>query len=195
MRANYDCLPISKCIVSSSGFASLTIHWKDILFPFNAQHDCIRSACRVTDTEFVYQERRKTTISKFVIVHDSDPVYVINMHSLHNPHLLRQALPRSHSKPTSYCLSHDAERLKIAAELRILGPQKRAETRDKAKATRARNKAKKIAAGTRATAAGISPEQTGERDVSQAGHNNLGPGPAARDHWLSWNIRVGKEGE
>jgi hypothetical protein len=129
----------------------------------------------VSDTEFVYQERKKTTISKSVIVHDSNPVYVINMHSLHNPHFLRQALPRSHSKPIPYCLSHDAERLKIAAELRILGPQKRAETQEKAKATRARNKAKRSAAATRAaTAAGTSPEQTGGGGVPQAGNSNSG---------------------
>jgi hypothetical protein len=46
-----------------------------------------------------------------------------------------------------YCNDHNAQRLKLAAHLRVVGPQKRADTREKAQATRARNKAKKSTTG------------------------------------------------
>jgi hypothetical protein len=49
-----------------------------------------------------------------------------------------------------YSNDHNAQRLKLAAHLRVVGPQKRADTREKAQATCARNKAKKSTTGSTA---------------------------------------------
>jgi hypothetical protein len=44
-----------------------------------------------------------------------------------------------------YCTDHTAERVRIAAGLKVTGPKKRAEAQARAKLTRERNKAKKAA--------------------------------------------------
>jgi hypothetical protein len=84
-----------------------------------------------------------TSIRIPAVVHGSVDRYVINMHALHNPHLLRHTLPRDLTKPVPYSEDNGKFRRGIASQLRVIGPQKRADTREKAKATRAKNAQKK----------------------------------------------------
>lgn len=86
------------------------------------------------------QGRDLTTRMRSSISHKEDGRYIINLHALHNAHILRETLPRhlvalTHSHPNRREL-HDT----MAAKLRISGPAKRAETAAKAQATRAKRK-------------------------------------------------------
>ncbi|KAJ3743058.1 hypothetical protein DFH05DRAFT_1401010 [Lentinula detonsa] len=69
---------------------------KEILFDFNAQHDCASGECKIDNsTEFVIQEHIKTAKNKKTVYHSDDIRYLMNMHALHNAHLVREVLPRS----------------------------------------------------------------------------------------------------
>ncbi|KAH6868945.1 hypothetical protein BKA70DRAFT_1491597 [Coprinopsis sp. MPI-PUGE-AT-0042] len=113
-----------------------------ILYAFNAQHDCVAAKCEVTQSgpEFVRQERMVTAIAKPAVVHAPEGCYILNMHALHNAHLIRKTLPRHLVQPIPYFSDSASHRKDAAARLRVIGPQKRANTRKKAQETRARNK-------------------------------------------------------
>lgn len=68
------------------------------------------------------------------------------MHALHNAQLLRETLPRSLTEPQPYLVDRKAKHYELAANLRVTGPLKRAETAAKAKATREKNKKLKASA-------------------------------------------------
>ena len=66
----------------------------------NVQHDCERGACSREPLVAQVQERQRTSRPIESIRHSSDGRYVINMHVLHNPHLLRKLFDReSYSIP------------------------------------------------------------------------------------------------
>ncbi|KAI0072764.1 hypothetical protein K474DRAFT_1604488 [Panus rudis PR-1116 ss-1] len=117
----------------------------DLMFIFNAQHDCKSAACTVDGMGQVRQERILTSRVCATVKHGPLEQYFINMHGLHNAQLIRSTLPRSLTKPTHIWQDRLAEHRKYAAQLRVTGPQKRAQTAAKAKETRARNKAAKEA--------------------------------------------------
>ncbi|KAJ8503094.1 hypothetical protein ONZ45_g11160 [Pleurotus djamor] len=118
-------------------------------FKFNAQHDCQHHGCSVVEgAHFVSQERLPTSIPLQTVKHTNEDSYLINMHALHNSHLLRAALPRSLTEPIPLVLNRDELHLQQAAKLQVSGPAKRAEAREKAKATREQNKKKKLGATT-----------------------------------------------
>ncbi|TFK22439.1 hypothetical protein FA15DRAFT_657497 [Coprinopsis marcescibilis] len=91
-------------------------------------------------SEFVLQERIGTNIPKPVVQHSDLPIFVINMHSLHNAHLVRKVLPRGLVAPVPCCQDRVASRKAAAVRACMLGPKKRADTQKKAKETRARKK-------------------------------------------------------
>ncbi|KAH9833182.1 uncharacterized protein C8Q71DRAFT_684139, partial [Rhodofomes roseus] len=79
----------------------------DVLFAFNAQHDCYACKCSLaTGTAPVQQERRETAQTRQVIKHVGDGPdadrYILNIHALHNAALIRQTLPRSLTAPKPY---------------------------------------------------------------------------------------------
>ncbi|KAG6818880.1 hypothetical protein H0H93_000679 [Arthromyces matolae] len=118
----------------------------NVLFSFNAQHNCVTSGCSVvTGGASFRQERISTDIQKDFIAHANDEHYLINMHALHNAHLIRDVLPRSLSAPRPYVPDSRASRNELSVRLSISGPEKRAETQRKAQETRAKNKASKAA--------------------------------------------------
>lgn len=86
------------------------------------------------------QERLDSPRVEDAIVHSEDTQYILNMHALHNADLIRETLPRHLTAPVPYFHDRRAKHDGFAAELRISGPAKRAETMAKAKATRERNK-------------------------------------------------------
>ncbi|EAU92084.2 hypothetical protein CC1G_09605 [Coprinopsis cinerea okayama7 len=114
----------------------------NVLFAFNAQHDCVSAGCSITEQgpKNVMQERISTSIPKPAIVHAQKPRYFLNTHSLHNLHLIRKTLPRELLQPTPFSIDSEAHRKSAAAKLRIIGPEKRAETQRKAQATREKNR-------------------------------------------------------
>ncbi|KAJ7444523.1 hypothetical protein B0H11DRAFT_1746826 [Mycena galericulata] len=117
----------------------LLIHSQEIMFSFNGQHDCVTCKCR-TDTVPVRQERIVTDRTELQIIHSGEQRYILNMHGLHNAHLIREVLPRLLTAPVPYLEDRVASHHRFAAQLRQTGPAKRAETQAKTKATRAKNK-------------------------------------------------------
>ncbi|EPQ52923.1 hypothetical protein GLOTRDRAFT_46299 [Gloeophyllum trabeum ATCC 11539] len=114
---------------------------KDLLFLFNAQHDCAAGNCSPTALRPVQQERCPTSLQERCIVHLDDDQFILNMHAIHNAALVREVLPRQLTAPRHYLQPNRSARLaEIARGLQISGPAKRAESAAKAAATRARNK-------------------------------------------------------
>ncbi|KAJ6626090.1 hypothetical protein B0H10DRAFT_2174002 [Mycena sp. CBHHK59/15] len=118
-----------------------------ILFFFNAQHDCYGSKCRaISGLEHVIQERNLTSRTQTAVQHENTQVYFINMHALHNAHLLRDTLPRNLTAPIPCFPDRDTKRDEFAALLRVSGPAKRAATAKKSRETREKKKQAKAAA-------------------------------------------------
>lgn len=113
----------------------------DILFIFNAQHDCVHAGCSiVTGSAHIYQERIETAILKNTLVHKDDNRYIINPHALHNAHMIREILPRSLVAPVPYLENRQKKHNELAAQLRLSNPAKRAISQAKGKETKQRNK-------------------------------------------------------
>ncbi len=75
---------------------------QDVLFKFNAQHDCLYAGCEATGKKPQVQERLETSIMDSYIQHRHHQLtdrFIINMHAFHNAHLLRTSLPRSVTAP------------------------------------------------------------------------------------------------
>lgn len=133
---------------ASQGPRLAIVTTSDVLFIFNAQHNCSRSGCSATGQVNVRQERSTTEILEKAIVHLDDNHFILNMHALHNAALTREALPRSLTEPRPYIRDRQAKLDEIAQGLRISGPVKRAQAAAKAAETRARNKKMKEARNT-----------------------------------------------
>ncbi|KAI8995712.1 hypothetical protein BD414DRAFT_513439 [Trametes punicea] len=112
----------------------------DIIFSFNAQHDCRKAQCKDHVDVAIVQERRHTGVMRKALVHKPEQRYLINMHALHNAARIRDILPRELTRPIPYVADRIAKHQEIAAALRIAGPLKQAQAKAKAAETRARNK-------------------------------------------------------
>jgi hypothetical protein len=102
-----------------------------INFIFNAQHDCREAKCEATGKRLQVQERVQSDITESFIEHKSLARFIINMTSLHNPHLLREALPQSLTAPVPLFENRKAKHCQIAATLRISQDSKRLEAAKK----------------------------------------------------------------
>ncbi|KAF7776568.1 hypothetical protein Agabi119p4_4961 [Agaricus bisporus var. burnettii] len=109
-----------------------------LVFLFNAQHDCYTAKCSLslTSGQFVTQERIKTSTQKTIVRHASMERYLINMHALHNAHLLREALPRSLTQPIPIHQNREEAHKKQSIGLSVSGQAKRDATKVKAAQTR-----------------------------------------------------------
>ncbi|KAJ3559426.1 hypothetical protein NM688_g352 [Phlebia brevispora] len=116
-----------------------TIAPENILFIFNAQHDCAVAECGLVDIPLV-QERHNTRRTRRVIKHEPQQRFLVNTHSTHNAALLRETLPPELTKPEPLFEDRAAKHHEIATELQLTGPAKRAEARQRAAETRKRNK-------------------------------------------------------
>ncbi|KAF7308303.1 hypothetical protein HMN09_00678300 [Mycena chlorophos] len=65
----------------------------DLKFNFNVQHDCRAAKCTASGTRTVMQERVESQKTENFIEHRPVKRYILNMHSFHNPHLIRATLP------------------------------------------------------------------------------------------------------
>jgi hypothetical protein len=95
----------------------------------------------------VIQERGVTTRKQTAVQHTNSDIYFINMHALHNAHLLRDTLPRGLTAPIPYFADREAKHKEFAAVLRISGPAKRAATAKKSRETREKKKLAKAREG------------------------------------------------
>jgi hypothetical protein len=80
----------------------------------------------------------ETAIPQRVVQHCDDTRYILNLHALHNAHLIRYSLPRELWAPIPLQEDRAKFHASIAARLQKSGPEKRAATREKMQATRAR---------------------------------------------------------
>ncbi|KAJ7269023.1 hypothetical protein C8J57DRAFT_1435715 [Mycena rebaudengoi] len=138
-----------------SATRDIHLNMPDILFFFNAQHDCQGCNCKaVEQSESVVQEQGITRRKQTADQHTPTDRYFINMHRLHNAHLLRDTLPRNLTAPVPYFPDREAKHKEFAGQLRILGPAKRAATAKKSMETREKNRRDKSRGGD-----GLAPEQ------------------------------------
>ncbi|KAH9929132.1 hypothetical protein B0H21DRAFT_781150 [Amylocystis lapponica] len=126
-------------ILTRSDDLPLVVVPKDVLFIFNAQHDCRTAGCLSTVVEPIVQERRTTARTRSAVAHAPAQRYYLNMHALHNAAFIRETLPRALTEPKPYVQDRLAKHQEIAAGLRTIA---------KAAETRARNKAKGTKAST-----------------------------------------------
>ncbi|KAJ7333234.1 hypothetical protein DFH08DRAFT_666738, partial [Mycena albidolilacea] len=111
---------------------------KEIMFEFNAQHDCFTCGCAMESVP-ILQERIVTDRTEQKVKHSPESRFILNMHALHNAHSIREVLPRSLTSPVPYLQDRLASHTRFAEQLRITGPAKRAATRDKTQETRTQN--------------------------------------------------------
>ncbi|KAF7762497.1 hypothetical protein Agabi119p4_9090 [Agaricus bisporus var. burnettii] len=88
---------------------------KAILFDYNIQHDCYTARCSSNP-----QDQAGT---KAAIVHAAPDQYVINTHSLHNPHLIRQTVSRQLIAPVLKHTDRDSLHKKQAESLQAVRGQ------------------------------------------------------------------------
>ncbi|KAJ7441176.1 hypothetical protein B0H11DRAFT_1933111 [Mycena galericulata] len=97
-------------------------------------------SCPLVQVASPNQERLESKLTRELTVHSDDSRFLLNMHALHNAHLVREILPRHLTKPKpcfpDRCAKHD----EFAAKLREIGPAKRAQAQAKAQATKLKNK-------------------------------------------------------
>lgn len=87
-------------------------------FAFNVQHDCVAGQCAASGQRPSQQERIESGVTEKFIEHTDFARYIINMHALHHPHLIRSVLPRSLIKPIPRFKDRRAEHAQMAEMLR-----------------------------------------------------------------------------
>ncbi|TFK90573.1 hypothetical protein K466DRAFT_516936 [Polyporus arcularius HHB13444] len=113
---------------------------QDLRFNFNVQHDCKAAGCSATGTRHVSQERQQSERTEAYIEHRDLQRFIINLHSLHNPHLIRSVLPRELTTPVPQTEELRREQHdKNAHSLRVERAKKKAAANAK-KAKKAANK-------------------------------------------------------
>ncbi|KAJ7135192.1 hypothetical protein C8R43DRAFT_894348, partial [Mycena crocata] len=123
---------------------TLLLKPEDLLFKFNAQHDCRFFACPLENSTGPQQERLDSLLTQKTVVHSDDSRFLVNMHGLHNAHLIRDTLPRHLTEPKPYFHDRRAKHLEFAHALREVGPEKRAQATAKGLETKAKNKQTKL---------------------------------------------------
>lgn len=132
---------------------SVLVGPKNIMFKINVQHDCARAACDVEEGRAQMQEREATEQATLTIKHNDDDHFVVNMHSLHNAHLIRKVFPQEILAPSSRAQEDTGFHLhrRLATNLRAEDSVKKAQAAEKRKATNARKAMEKEAMAAQAS--------------------------------------------
>ena len=140
--------------------------FQDIEFDFNAQHDCLFAGCGPTGKRPCVQERIESSeVTESFVEHCDVPRWIINMHSLHNGHLLRRCLPQD-----------------LILPIPVIDPAKREEEHRKvATAQRPKQDAKRAEANKKRAAKRQKVEVVGNSKVSGKREAGLGRGKAVED--------------
>ncbi|KIJ51704.1 hypothetical protein M422DRAFT_157275, partial [Sphaerobolus stellatus SS14] len=118
---------------------------KHILFIINVQHDCSRSGSAATAERPEVQEREETTRKNAIIEHQDHTHFIINLHALHNTHLLRKVLQSIPHLLYSTPVAEDRQQLhytladRLHTSIKIRGKA----TQEKREATKCRKEAEK----------------------------------------------------
>ena len=122
----------------------LTLTVQDIEFDFNVQHDCSFAGCGPTGKRPRVQERIESAkATESFIEHRDVSRWIINIHSLHNGHLLRRCLPQDIVVPIPITdpVKREEEHHKIATTYRPKQDEKRMEIAKKRAAKRPKTEA------------------------------------------------------
>ncbi|KAI0082998.1 hypothetical protein BDY19DRAFT_901079, partial [Irpex rosettiformis] len=101
--------------------STVTVAAEDVLFKFNAQHDCLHAGCQVSGQRAQVQERIETSRTSSYVEHAHNAQtdrFIVNMHAFHNAHLIRQAIPRFLSAPIPYNSDRARKHEEISTDLR-----------------------------------------------------------------------------
>ncbi|KAF8521589.1 hypothetical protein BU17DRAFT_45623, partial [Hysterangium stoloniferum] len=60
----------------------------DVEFVINMPHDCAQGLCSNTGTSLKLQKHQETSRQLLTIQHKDDEHFIINLHTLHNAHIL-----------------------------------------------------------------------------------------------------------
>ncbi|KAJ7038886.1 hypothetical protein C8F04DRAFT_950605, partial [Mycena alexandri] len=96
----------------------------DLLFQFNAQHDCRHFPCCLVESAGPQQERLESRKTQKLIIHSDTTRFLLNTHALHNAHLIREILPRHLTAPKPLFSDRYAKHCEFTAGLREIGPEK-----------------------------------------------------------------------
>ncbi|KAL1671118.1 hypothetical protein EV122DRAFT_295623 [Schizophyllum commune] len=100
---------------------------KQILFIFNAQHDCFKGACPIQGHGKSTQEGHKTSTGGAVIKHTAFNRYFLNIHALHNAHLVRESLPYDLWRPRALWSDREKKHSELATQMQAIAKRKRAQ--------------------------------------------------------------------
>ena len=93
---------------------------QSLLFHYNVQHDCYQGSCQASGVHQLKQERILSRKTENFIQHNvSIDTYIINLHALHNTHLLWTVLPWELVQPLPFasdCISHHCQVLLVLQE-------------------------------------------------------------------------------
>ncbi|KAK0436128.1 hypothetical protein EV421DRAFT_1892448 [Armillaria borealis] len=105
----------------------------NLLFMFNAQHDCRMAQCKATAVQACVQEWQVTDKMEKLVAHEDEDHFIINMFALHNAMLLRSMLPHTLISPSPLYTDRKMHHLELAKKLRETQRIKRAKTQEKRK--------------------------------------------------------------
>jgi hypothetical protein len=137
-----------------------------IKFDFNVQHNCHLAKCSATGTQQRVQERVNSDVTEEFIIHKATTRYVINMHSFHNAHLVREALPRSLVAPQPLFEDRQAKHHKLSALLRTSQGDRREQFKAEREAKKSTANAGSTGDGNATTGAGSSRRKTKKRKTA-----------------------------
>jgi hypothetical protein len=150
---------------------------QSVQFHFNVQHDCRGSNCLPSSVQTVVQERITTDRTVQLISHRDDGHYIINTHALHNAMLLRDVLPREHTKPIPLFTDRQKRHFEIAAEMRVTQDLRRANVAEKARQRR------------QAAAAGKPAPTDGSKEGDDGNDHEADNGPGDANHSVQEDLR------
>ncbi|KAL1657938.1 hypothetical protein GGF50DRAFT_68231 [Schizophyllum commune] len=121
--------------------ALLPVPAEDILFVFNAQHDCLNGKCPIAACGQRRQEGHEVTSTELAVAHTPFNRHFLNLHALHNAHLIRECLPPHLWRPEVIYAERSVAHREQAEEMRGIGEGRR----NTAKKRRVEKKAQKDA--------------------------------------------------
>ncbi|KAJ3727978.1 hypothetical protein C8R42DRAFT_755961 [Lentinula raphanica] len=137
LHEDFQCPVLRRCMPQKL----VAVRSSAVQFRFSVQHDCRLAKCQPTHRVHQIQERQITERTQLLLKHTDDDNFVINMYALHNAMVLRETLPCTLWQPSPLYEDRQARHHEIAVTLATEQGEKRAQTREKTRATKEHNKA------------------------------------------------------
>ena len=135
------------------------------MLQYNVQHNCQQAWCIASGKWAAVQEHVQTQLSEPDSFIERAPLdhFLINTHTFHNAHLIREALPRDLTIPIAYSADRVADHFSIATKLREIQGGRRLNAAEKKKAAA---ELKKATEGDETAAAGSGGKKRRRADVT-----------------------------